>query len=64
LTFIDSIYLLTLLNDRDQYHDKAKKIELKVRKMKKIMSTIILTETLNSLNCFWRKNWEKDIGFN
>jgi len=59
LIFIDSSYLIALLNDRDQYHGKAKKIEPTIRKRKKIISQVILTETLNSLSVFGGKTGKK-----
>ena len=55
MIFIDSSYLVALLNDRDQFHEKAKKIESKIRKEKKIISSVILTETLNILSVFGGK---------
>jgi len=59
LIFIDSSYLIALLNDRDQYHKKAVNIESKIRKRKKIISQVILTETLNSLSVFGGKTGKK-----
>ena len=59
MIFIDSSYLIALLNDRDQYHGKAKKIEPTIRKRKKIISQVILTETLNSLSVFGGKTGKK-----
>jgi predicted nucleic acid-binding protein len=49
LIFIDSSYLIALVNDNDQWHDKAVKIIDKIEKRKTITSTLNISETITMI---------------
>ena len=49
MIFIDTSYLLAIVNDKDQWHNKAINLTPKIKKSEKIISNIIITETLNGL---------------
>ena len=50
MIFIDASFLIGLINSKDQWHSQAHEIEPKIRNNDKIISNIILTETLNSIS--------------
>lgn len=49
MIFIDTSYLLAILNNKDQWHEQALKLAPKVEKTGKIISNIVITEILNGL---------------
>ncbi|MGL6297728.1 MAG: type II toxin-antitoxin system VapC family toxin, partial [Methanobacteriaceae archaeon] len=49
MIFVDSSFLIALINNNDQWHSNAIKIAPEVKKTEKIVSNIIIIETLNLL---------------
>ncbi len=49
MIFIDTSYLIAVVNNKDQWYNKAINLSPRIEKSEKIISNIIITETLNGL---------------
>jgi predicted nucleic acid-binding protein len=52
LIFVDTSFIIGLINTKDQWHNKAMKIAQKIEKEKKVVSNVIIIEVLNGLGKF------------
>lgn len=52
--FIDSAYVLALINDRDQYHENAKRLVRRYRRQSLVTSEGVLLEVGNFLSARFR----------
>lgn len=55
MIFIDSSYWIAFINNKDKWHKRALELEPGLENEKRIISSTVLTETLNSLSVFGGK---------
>lgn len=50
--FVDTLYLVALVNPQDQWHSQAKEIEREIAAMRLVTTEAVLTEYLNYFSAF------------
>lgn len=53
--FVDTSFVLALINERDQYHDQAQKLSLKFEQAQLVTTVAVLLEIGNALSSGFKK---------